>query len=136
MTDEERFESAEQRLAKIELSLLQFSALMYGLAQCNADLNERLTAMQQPAVDENLAPPAVKELPQEGYLDCETFVLGRLGHADMKVANQFGQACTRAAPRYNIEPIKMASPGEHWDTVNTWPIEFLKDIWFLTFGGV
>ena len=73
--------------------------------------------------------------PEEGYLDVASFVEGRLGVKDMNISLQFGQICGRAGRSRGLEPKKITSPGEHWRFVNTWPIEFLREMWNLSYGG-
>lgn len=80
------------------------------------------------------AQPPVPQIPEEGFLDCESYVTGRLGALDMRLANQFGQMVARAGIGRGLQPKKITHPGEYWRQVNTWPIEFLREIWYMSFG--
>jgi hypothetical protein len=126
--------SFEERVANLESSMLEATSLVYLMALA---LKEVIEGGETPDINQSiLEQQESPALPTPGYLDCEAFVKNRVGHVDMPLTNRFGQACARAAREQGIEPIKMTSPGEHWDSVNTWPIQFLREIWFLTFGGV
>jgi hypothetical protein len=103
------------------------------------DFERKFAAYQEqlagPKVPTEQPLPPAPALPEDGFLDCESYVAGRMGILDMRIANQFGQACARAAQARGISPKKITHPGEHWREVNTWPVEFLREMWFLSYGG-
>jgi hypothetical protein len=72
--------------------------------------------------------------PQQDYLDCESFVKGRLGRTNMNVANKFGRLCALAGANRGLIPKRIKQPGEYFCIyVNTWPISFLQEVWSANF---
>lgn len=151
LTVEERLFRLEDNMQKLlnffgvlavyqrDISTLSFNAFS---AMDEARINgqtlapDELVPVPTPALEPVLTEqPPVPQIPEEGWLDCESYVLGRLGSPDMRMANLFGQALARAGIARGLQPKKIIHPGEHWREVNTWPIEFLREIWYMSFGG-
>lgn len=135
----------EERVTILEGHVAQITDLLVMLAKRLRELAVVTYFSTNPSTVENTSnivqvpvpteQPPTPQLPDEGWLDCESFVSGRLGRPDMREANQFGQTVARAGLARKIQPRKIAHPGEHWYEVNTWPIEFLREMWHLTSGG-
>jgi len=130
--------TVEERLVNLENYLTQAFSLLALVTQKLEGLAHVVFSQSVPAAEHTPVPteqPPIPQVPEEGWLDCESYVAGRTGTLDMRQANQLGQITARAGLTRGIEPKKISHPGEHWREINTWPIEFLREMWYLTYGG-
>lgn len=147
---EKRIQELEEAVANLILERntvqQQFESVaqsVIGLVFLNKLHDERITTLSQQvealetelseAISEDENAPAL--LPPPGLLDCATYVKGRLGYEDLRLASTFGRACAKYGRETGVEPIKMAQPGAHWLTVNAWPKDFLSEVWARNFGS-
>lgn len=137
--------SPQQRLELMEHAVVTLSQAIEEIAWCVAANSVRIHQLEhatntntceEAAPSEALTDNPVASVPESGYLDVEAFVTGKCGTVNMPLSNQFGQIIARAGQARGIEPKKITHPGQFWEQVNTWPIEFLREMWAMTYGNL
>ncbi len=145
MSDQEQvIIDLQHRMTRLEQTVTKLYEAVALLTVASFVIQEKLDDLEPPSLAELMVGqqtvenplPELPTTPCEGYLTCESFVKGRVGHVDMPLINQLGQACARTGKTLGIMPVKIASSGEHWSEVNTWPIEFIREVWAgMIYGG-